>query len=241
MKPLKFKEFVSEKKEIKGKEKEVAKVVEPEEIKKKGKPVKAEVVEPEPEKKKGLTPRQQKYLPEPLKAAILKAQGESIHVQKFVDFINENKKTMTKKELKNRVKEEAQRMFSDIKKQGGGMSLSDCKKEAEKTFRDEYNIIDESVDTQFSQSTIDAICDEAKYGNRVLINGKTAWSGLGDRTSLYSFANELTQQKWDKSGEKLKKKLQSLNKFQDVVEIQSYTNTGRFKGKWETVRRFKAK
>lgn len=240
MKPLKFKEFVSEKKENKDK-KEVAKVVEPEEIKKKGKPVKAEVVEqPEPEKKKGLTPRQQKYLPEPLKAAILKAQGESFHVQKFNDFVNENKKTMTKKELKDRVKEEAKRMFSDIKKQGGGMSLSDCKREAEKTFRDEYNIV-ESVETQFNQSTIDAICDEAKYGNRVLINEKTAWSGLGDRTSLYSFANELTREKWEKSGEKFKKKLQSLNKFQDVIEVQSYMNTGRFKGKWETVRRFKAK
>lgn len=100
--------------------------------------------------------------------------------------------------------------------------------------------INEEINNQFSQSTIDSVCDEARYGNRILVNGKTIWGGLGDRTSLYSFANELTSEKWEKSGEKFKKKLMSLDKYRDMIEVQSYFNTGRFKGRWETVRRYQA-
>lgn len=62
-------------------------------------------------------------------------------LKKYDQFINESgKPKMSKDELKKRISEEAPKMFIDIKKQGGDMSLSDCKKELEKTFRDEFII-----------------------------------------------------------------------------------------------------
>lgn len=51
--------------------------------------------------------------------------------------LNIMKPNITKSELKQRVNKEA----SEMKKQGVPLSLSECKKEAEKVFRDEFNII----------------------------------------------------------------------------------------------------
>ena len=90
------------------------------------------------------------------------------HFKRFEQFINESKEKpkMTKAELKKRVADEAKRMFDDIKQQGGGMTLADCKKEAEKTFKEEYIIEDySSRDVMGSKDFVDkdwdALYDEA--------------------------------------------------------------------------------
>jgi len=68
-----------------------------------------------------------------------------------LDIIKENKKpTLTKKELQKRVSEEAKRMQQDLKKQGSSWTISQCKKEAEKTFREEFEIKENNEFQQFS-------------------------------------------------------------------------------------------
>lgn len=71
----------------------------------------------------------------------------------------------------------------------------------------------------------------AKAGHRVVINGKTAWAGLGNRSGLHSYADELIDTKWKQSGDKLKKKLSDLGPG-DEVELHSFNNTTRDRGRW---------
>lgn len=52
-----------------------------------------------------------------------------------------NKQTMTVKQLKVRVVEEATSMVKSWKAQGQRMTLTEAKKEAEKVFREEFNIV----------------------------------------------------------------------------------------------------
>lgn len=52
-----------------------------------------------------------------------------------------NKPTMTKAKLTQRVNEEAKVMREDIKKQGGNLTFSECKKEIRKILTEEYEII----------------------------------------------------------------------------------------------------
>jgi Fe-S cluster biogenesis protein NfuA len=51
------------------------------------------------------------------------------------------KPKMTKAQLTQRVNEEAKRMRDDIKRQGGNLTFSECKKEARKVFIEEYEIV----------------------------------------------------------------------------------------------------
>lgn len=74
----------------------------------------------------------------------------------------------------------------------------------------------------------------AKMGNRVVVNDKTWWGGLGNPSGLHSFAQELTEAKWEKSGSRFVKKLTTL-KPGDVVTFQQYRNVTRDRGRWETV------
>lgn len=48
---------------------------------------------------------------------------------------------LTKKELKERIKTEAKEMQADLKQQGANWPLSHCKKEVEKTLRENCIII----------------------------------------------------------------------------------------------------
>ena len=51
------------------------------------------------------------------------------------------KPTMTKTQLTQRVNEEAKVMRDQIKKEGGNLTLAECKKEARKVFMEEYKIV----------------------------------------------------------------------------------------------------
>jgi hypothetical protein len=85
----------------------------------------------------------------------------------------------------------------------------------------------------FREETISDLMSHAASGNRIKVNGKTIWSGLGDRTSLYDYTAVLLNEKWEKGNVRLKKKLESLDKYKDTVGVWVYYNSGRFKGKWE--------
>jgi hypothetical protein len=52
------------------------------------------------------------------------------------------KPTMTEKELKVRVAEEARIMVQSWKSQGQTMTMSEAKKAAERVFREEFTIVD---------------------------------------------------------------------------------------------------
>ena len=51
------------------------------------------------------------------------------------------KPTMTKAELKQRINEEAKIMKEYIKRQGGNLTLAECKREAKRVFEEEYDIV----------------------------------------------------------------------------------------------------
>lgn len=72
---------------------------------------------------------------------------------------------------------------------------------------------------------------EARFGNRVVIDGKTVWQGLGNRAGLHLFVNDVLQEKWVKSGARFEKKLDKV-KAGSRVEIQRFVNETRDRGRW---------
>ena len=77
------------------------------------------------------------------------------------------------------------------------------------------------------------IFDWAEDGNRVTIAGKNVWAGLGNRSGLHSYADELTQEKWAKSGDRFMKKIEKLPAGTEV-ELKRYKNKNRDRGNWVT-------
>lgn len=74
-------------------------------------------------------------------------------------------------------------------------------------------------------------------GWRVIINGKTAWAGLGNRSGLHDYQWVAIREKWEKSGARfVKNKLDTL-KDGDVVEIQRFANITRDRGRWVFVKK----
>ena len=51
------------------------------------------------------------------------------------------KPTITKKEFKERVKEEAKRVYDAFKRDGAPWPMADCKREVERVFKGEFEII----------------------------------------------------------------------------------------------------
>lgn len=76
------------------------------------------------------------------------------------------------------------------------------------------------------------VTENAKSGLRVVINGKTAWAGLGNRSGLHDFQYTLIHEKWEKSGARfVKDKVEKLVPG-DTVEIQWFSNITRDRGRW---------
>jgi len=71
----------------------------------------------------------------------------------------------------------------------------------------------------------------AEEGQRVKINDKVVWSGLGNRAGLHSYANTMLYEKWEKSGPRFTRKIKAL-KVGTVVEVFRYSNITRSRGKW---------
>lgn len=76
-----------------------------------------------------------------------------------------------------------------------------------------------------------------ELGNRVVYvlpgetKEKTLWAGLGNRSGLHSFAETLIREKWEKSGERMLKKLNKLPPGTSILVFQ-YRNKTRDKGSW---------
>ena len=62
-------------------------------------------------------------------------------MSKFIKQNMKEKPTMTKAQLTQRVNEEAKLMRDQIKKEGGNLTLAECKKEARRVFMEEYKIV----------------------------------------------------------------------------------------------------
>lgn len=84
----------------------------------------------------------------------------------------------------------------------------------------------------------------AQDGDRIVIERsgektKTLWTGLGNRSGLHSYADELCSKKWAKSGgDKFLKKLERLTAERPcTVVILQYRSITRDRGRWIPVSR----
>jgi len=77
------------------------------------------------------------------------------------------------------------------------------------------------------------ILDWAEEGNRVTIAGKNIWAGLGSRSGLHSYADEVIGDKWSKSGDRFTKKVMNLPAGTEV-ELKRFQSTSRGRGNWVT-------
>jgi hypothetical protein len=89
--------------------------------------------------------------------------------------------------------------------------------------------------SKLSESQIEFITEWARdNGERVVADGKTIWGGLGNRAGLHDYANTLMREKWEKSGPRFLKKLETMEATK--VELQEYREINRDRGFWKTVR-----
>ena len=86
-----------------------------------------------------------------------------------------------------------------------------------------------------TESIVQQILSHARYGYRVVIDGKVVWSGLGNRAGLHSFAGVVIAEKWGKSGGNFAKKISSLPAGTQV-ELHDYYNKTRDRGTWKVQR-----
>jgi len=75
------------------------------------------------------------------------------------------------------------------------------------------------------------ISDWAREGNRVVVNGKAVWGGLGNRSGLHSYAGVMIREKWQKSGPRFEAKIDALPPGTEV-ELFWFKNIDRDRGRW---------
>jgi len=73
------------------------------------------------------------------------------------------------------------------------------------------------------------LIEYAKEGERIVLNGKKLWMGLGNRSGLHSYANTLLNEKWKKSGPNFIRNLEKLLSVGERVEILTFKNIDREK------------
>jgi N-dimethylarginine dimethylaminohydrolase len=83
------------------------------------------------------------------------------------------------------------------------------------------------------------IIDYAKNeGDRIVIDGKNVWMGLGNRSGLHDFQWTLIREKYEKSGARFEKKLDALLIDGAKVEIHTFRNIDRNRGRWIVFSRY---
>jgi hypothetical protein len=88
---------------------------------------------------------------------------------------------------------------------------------------------------------MERVLSHAEYGGRVLEvvteseKPKTLWAGLGNRAGLHSYADVIMQEKWEKSGERFKRKIDKNMHEGTVLQLQTFQNTTRDRGRWVTI------
>ena len=80
---------------------------------------------------------------------------------------------------------------------------------------------------------VQQILQWAEEGGRVTVAGKNIWPGLGNRSGLHSYGDELISKKWAKSGDRFAKKIESLPPGTEV-ELKRFKNVNRDRGNWVT-------
>ena len=100
------------------------------------------------------------------------------------------------------------------------------------TRRQLRRIIKESL-LREAMDPVQQILQWAEEGNRVTVGGKNIWPGLGNRSGLHSYGDELISKKWAKSGDRFAKKVESLPPGTEV-ELKRFKNINRDRGRWVT-------
>jgi len=94
-------------------------------------------------------------------------------------------------------------------------------------------IVKEAIETEtISPQKQKMMINAATNGDRVVIDGKTVWGGLGNRSGLHSYAQVAIDDKWKKSGPSFEKKLKTLEATK--IEFQRFRNINRDRGRWVT-------
>jgi|TARA_R110001583_G_scaffold5598_5_gene30048 hypothetical protein len=94
-------------------------------------------------------------------------------------------------------------------------------------------IVNEAYGAIGSGDPAQEILDWAEEGNRVTIAGKNIWVGLGSRSGLHSYADEVIGDKWSKSGDRFTKKVMNLPAGTEV-ELKRFQSSSRGRGNWVT-------
>jgi hypothetical protein len=119
------------------------------------------------------------------------------------------------------------------------LSKRKAEKEAEKKLRKETKELVNKTKVKPSvpgtkeySDTATRLKNAAMDGDKIKINGKTVWAGLGNRSGLHSYAEELIREKWDKSGVRFMKSLDDLLRPNTLVEVFMFRNVTRDRGNW---------
>lgn len=83
---------------------------------------------------------------------------------------------------------------------------------------------------KLTEDEILSLQDAAQWGCRIVMDGKTVWGGLGNRSGLHDYANVIIREKWKKSGERFMKKMRAAEFT--LIEIQVFQNINRDRGRW---------
>jgi hypothetical protein len=108
------------------------------------------------------------------------------------------------------------------------------KRQLRRIIKEELDLLREAYGSPIgSGDPAQEILDWAEEGNRVTVAGKNIWAGLGNRSGLHSYADELTREKWAKSGDRFTKKIMNLPAGTEV-ELKRYQSASRDRGNWVT-------
>ena len=92
----------------------------------------------------------------------------------------------------------------------------------------------ELIKEAMSPDPVQQILKWAKEGGRVTTAaGVLMWPGIGNRSGLHSYANELALEKWEEGGEYFTRQIEKLHPGHKIV-LKRFKNVTRDRGKWIT-------
>lgn len=79
----------------------------------------------------------------------------------------------------------------------------------------------------------------SEEGDRVVIDGKIKWQGLGNRSGLHDYARTAINDKWVKSGTRFSNMLDELPDTTRIEILEFHNLPGdRDRGRWHVIRTF---
>ncbi len=85
---------------------------------------------------------------------------------------------------------------------------------------------------------VERLITHAKQGDRILIDGKGVWAGLGNRSGLHSFVGIALSDAWDRRGARF---VARLEKSVGVATVLRFSNITRDRGRWVPIAEYRLK